>query len=75
MSNNNAKPPLILINNIIFIGLPIAALLLVPAWGFYRGYDAFEWGWALAFLYLNGMSITGGYHRLWAHKSYEAHPA
>jgi stearoyl-CoA desaturase (delta-9 desaturase) len=75
MNNNNAKPPLILINNIIFIGLPIAALLLVPAWGFYRGYDAFEWGWALAFLYLNGMSITGGYHRLWAHKSYEAHPA
>ena len=75
MHDNNAKPPLVLINTILFIGLPLAALVLVPAWGFYRGYDAFEWGWALAFLYLNGMSITGGYHRLWAHKSYEAHPA
>ena len=37
--------------------------------------DGFQWLWALAFLYLNGMSITGGYHRLWAHKAYEASPA
>ena len=27
----------------------------------------------MVFLYANGMSITGGYHRLWAHKSYDAH--
>ena len=33
------------------------------------------WLWAVAFLYLNGMSITGGYHRLWAHNAYDAHPA
>ncbi len=69
------KPPLNTINVVIFVGLPIAALVLVPLWGVYHGYDAFQWLWALAFLYLNGMSITGGYHRLWAHKSYEAHPA
>jgi stearoyl-CoA desaturase (delta-9 desaturase) len=75
MSENNQKPPLIMVNAIIFVGFPLAALLLVPAWGMYRGYDGFQWLWALAFLYLNGMSITGGYHRLWAHKAYEAHPA
>lgn len=69
------KPPLIKTNVAIFVGLPLAALVLVPLWGVYHGYDAFQWLWALAFLYLNGMSITGGYHRLWAHKSYEAHPA
>ncbi|GAB5451099.1 MAG: fatty acid desaturase [Halioglobus sp.] len=69
------KPPLIPVNVAIFIGLPLAALILVPFWGIYHGYDGFQWLWALAFLYLNGMSITGGYHRLWAHKSYEAHPA
>ncbi|MDX1733698.1 MAG: fatty acid desaturase [Halioglobus sp.] len=68
------KPPLIGINVAIFIGLPILALVLVPFWGFYHGYDSFQWLWALAFLYLNGMSITGGFHRLWAHKAYEAHP-
>ena len=75
MVNPSIKPPLILINAIIFVGFPIAALLLVPLWGIYHGYDSFQWLWALAFLYLNGLSITGGYHRLWAHKSYEASPA
>lgn len=70
-----AKPALNPVNIAIFVGLPIAALVLVPLWGIFRGYDSFQWLWALAFLYLNGMSITGGYHRLWAHKSYEASPA
>ena len=72
MSDNTAKPPLNPVNTIIFVGLPLAALILVPAWGIYRGYDGFQWLWALAFLYLNGMSITGGYHRLWAHRAYRA---
>jgi stearoyl-CoA desaturase (delta-9 desaturase) len=75
MSDNTAKPPLNPINVIIFVGLPLAALVLVPLWGIYRGYDSFQWLWALAFLYLNGLSITGGYHRLWAHKAYRASPA
>ena len=69
------KPPLNPVNIAIFVGLPVAALILVPLWGLYRGFDTFQWLWALAFLYLNGMSITGGYHRLWAHNSYEASPA
>ena len=75
MTNIDPKPPLLRINVAIFVGLPLAALLLVPAWGIYRGFDTAQWLWALAFLYLNGMSITGGYHRLWAHKAYEASPA
>jgi stearoyl-CoA desaturase (Delta-9 desaturase) len=75
MNTTNSKPPLIPINVVIFVGLPLAALILVPFWGFYQGYDGFQWLWALAFLYLNGLSITGGYHRLWAHKAYDAHPA
>ncbi|MCB1842766.1 MAG: fatty acid desaturase [Halioglobus sp.] len=69
------KPPLNITNVVIFVGFPLAALVLVPFWGIHHGYDSFQWLWALAFLYLNGMSITGGYHRLWAHKSYEARPA
>lgn len=75
MATHPAKPPLNPVNMTIFAGFPIAALILVPLWGVYHGYDSFQWLWALAFLYLNGMSITGGYHRLWAHKAYEAHPA
>jgi stearoyl-CoA desaturase (delta-9 desaturase) len=67
------KPALIRINAAIFIGLPLVALVLVPWWGFQHGYEAALWWTALAFLYLNGLSITGGYHRLWAHKAYQAH--
>ncbi|TGD75438.1 acyl-CoA desaturase [Mangrovimicrobium sediminis] len=72
---SKSLPPLNPINVSIFVGLPIAALILVPAWGIYHGFSVAQWLWALAFLYLNGMSITGGYHRLWSHKAYEAHPA
>ena len=49
MTNSNAKPPLNTVNVVIFIGLPLAAMVLVPAWGVYHGYDAFQWLWALAF--------------------------
>jgi len=75
MTNSQSKPPLNPVNVVIFVGLPLAALVLVPLWGIYHGYDSFQWSWAVAFLYLNGMSITGGYHRLWAHKAYVASPA
>lgn len=71
--SETAKPPLIKINAIIFVGFPLLALLLVPAWGLYAGYSASLWVWAVIVLYLNGMSITGGYHRLWSHKAYKAH--
>ncbi len=75
MPNTPAKPPLIPVNVVIFAGFPLLALILVPLWGVYHGFTAAQWLWALVFLYLNGLSITGGYHRLWAHNAYEAHPA
>ncbi len=75
MTSRTDRPSLIPTNVAIFLGLPLAALVLVPAWGIYHGYDSFQWLWAIAFLYLNGLSITGGYHRLWSHKAYQAHPA
>lgn len=33
------------------------------------------WVWAFILLWLNGLGITAGYHRLWAHRAYSAHPA
>lgn len=75
MSNSTDKPALNITNVLIFIGTPLAALILVPLWGFYEGFTGAQWLWAVVFLYLNGLSITGGYHRLWAHNAYEAHPA
>jgi stearoyl-CoA desaturase (delta-9 desaturase) len=73
-TQNSSKPALYPVNVIIFIGLPLAALLLVPLWGIYHGYSATLWWMALLFLYLNGLSITAGYHRLWSHNAYQAHP-
>lgn len=75
MTRPQTKPSLDPVNVAIFVGLPIVAIVLVPAWAIYHGFSSAQWLWALAFLYLNGMSITGGYHRLWAHKAYRAHPA
>jgi stearoyl-CoA desaturase (delta-9 desaturase) len=49
------------------------ALVSVPWYGIAHGFSVGAWVLFVVFLYANGMSITGGYHRLWAHKSYDAH--
>ena len=73
MNSKTQRPALIPVNVVIFVGFPILALILVPLWGVIHGYSALQWGFAVLFLYLNGLAITGGYHRLWSHRSYEAH--
>ncbi|MFT4767132.1 MAG: stearoyl-CoA desaturase (delta-9 desaturase) [Glaciecola sp.] len=73
MTVQSPKPPLTRINAVIFLGFPILAAILLPAWGVYAGFTGTQWIWAGIFLYLNGLSITGGYHRLWSHKAYQAH--
>ena len=68
-------PPINWINMILFTATPVCAITLVPAYGYVYGYGLYEW---LVFLFLMtfcGLSITGGYHRLWSHKTYSAHPA
>jgi stearoyl-CoA desaturase (delta-9 desaturase) len=50
------------------------AVVVVPWYGILHGYHAAAWIWFTLFLGANGMSITCGYHRLYAHSSYDAHP-
>ena len=50
------------------------AVTIVPWYGFTHGYHAAAWIWFVLFLGANGMSITCGYHRLFAHATYDAHP-
>ncbi|HTC51378.1 MAG TPA: fatty acid desaturase, partial [Steroidobacteraceae bacterium] len=69
------KPPLIVLNVTIFVVTALVTLTLVPWYGIHHGYSAGIWAFAVFFLVANEMSITAGYHRLWAHKAYEAHPA
>ncbi|KAL8188430.1 UNVERIFIED_CONTAM: hypothetical protein K2H54_000302 [Gekko kuhli] len=39
-----------------------------------HGYDLWQWGSFLLLFCYCGISITAGYHRLWSHKAYKAHP-
>ncbi len=75
MVHSNHKPPLLWPQAVLLGGTALAALLLVPWYGFTYGFSATQWVFALLLLYLNGLSVTGGYHRLWSHKAYDAHPA
>src|SRR5689334_17454221 len=61
--------------NLAFLTVtPIAAIFLDYLWIMK---DGFQWGQVLmgvVFYMAAGISITGGYHRLFAHKAYDAHP-
>jgi stearoyl-CoA desaturase (Delta-9 desaturase) len=67
------RAPRIWSTTLMFVTTLVAALVLVPWFGLTHGFSAGAWILFVVFLYANGMSITGGYHRLWAHKTYDAH--
>lgn len=67
------KPKLIWLNVAVFVITFLFAAIAVPYRAFTHGFDSAEIGMAiLCFIYC-GMSITAGYHRLWSHKTYQAH--
>lgn len=68
------KPPLIPLTVSVFVGTTLITLLGVPLWAFYVGIGWTEIAVAVALFFFTGMSITAGYHRLWSHKTYQAHP-
>jgi stearoyl-CoA desaturase (delta-9 desaturase) len=53
----------------------LAAVVLVPWYGLSHGFHAAAWIWFAVILGANELSITCGYHRLFAHVTYEARPA
>ncbi len=68
------KAPINWPNMILFSLTPLAAVTLVPGYGFLYGYDLYEWLVCILLMGFCGMSITAGYHRLFSHKAYKAHP-
>ncbi len=68
------KAPVNWTNTALFSLTPAFALTLVPLYGFCYGYDLYEWLVFIILMGFCGMSITAGYHRLWSHKTYKAHP-
>lgn len=68
------KPPINWLPSIMFAINTLGVLIAVPWYGITHGYSTGAW---VAFIVLNffcGMAITGGYHRLWSHNAYDAHP-
>lgn len=67
------KPEINWVPAIILTATPIAALTVIPWYAFSHDFTTAAWVSFVLLLGLNGLSITGGYHRLWAHRAYEAH--
>jgi len=57
---------------IMFLISTVPVVTVFPWYAAKFGFDTFEWVSFAVLWALNGMSITAGYHRLWAHRSYEA---
>ncbi len=68
------KPPIIWTNVLIFSITFLVAAIAVPYHAVTVGFSWQEITATILCLGYCGMSITAGYHRLWAHKTYEAHP-
>jgi stearoyl-CoA desaturase (delta-9 desaturase) len=68
------KPPIIWTNVLIFSLTFLIAAIAVPYYAITVGFSGLEITATILCLGYCGMSITAGYHRLWAHKTYEAHP-
>ena len=54
-------------------GTFLAAITIVPWYGFVYGFSGWAWFFFAIFLVAGGIGIGSGYHRLWSHRAYEAH--
>jgi stearoyl-CoA desaturase (Delta-9 desaturase) len=68
-----AAAPRIWTTTLLFSLTFITAVTVVPWYGLSVGYSAAAWAWAVFFVMACGFSITAGYHRLWSHRTYDAH--
>ncbi len=67
------KPRLLWLQISVFSLTFLIAAIGVPWYGISHGFSASAWAFFLVFLWCNGLAITAGYHRLWAHNAYKAH--
>lgn len=54
--------------------VPVITIISIPVYLYYYGIPTNILIFTLVFAFLTNLSITAGYHRLFAHRSYEAHP-
>ena len=73
MTTVQERPEINWVPAIILTATPIAALTIIPWYALSHDFSTAAWVSLAVLLWLNGLSITAGYHRLWAHRAYEAH--
>lgn len=73
-TNTTARPPLLMVQTLVFALTFLVALIGVPWYQYAVGFDSTAWIAFVVYAGLTGMSITAGYHRLWSHNAYKAHP-
>lgn len=73
MPHSVSKPRLLWLPISVFSLTLLVAAIGVPWYGLTEGFSASAWIAFLVIIWCNGLSITGGYHRLWAHNAYKAH--
>ncbi len=69
------KPAIIWLNTLVFSITFAIAAIGVPLYAWLVGFSGSLVIAAVVATAYCGMSITAGYHRLWSHRSYQAHPA
>jgi len=67
------KPRIIWLNVSVFVLTFLVAAIGVPYWAITHGFSNTLIAAAIISFIYCGMSITTGYHRLWSHKTFQAH--
>ncbi|CAB0150630.1 hypothetical protein PSI9734_01073 [Pseudidiomarina piscicola] len=71
--SQTAKPKIIWLNTLVFAITFTVAAIGVPWYGLTHGFSFGLWLALIATIGFAGISITAGYHRLWSHRTYDAH--
>ncbi len=66
--------PLLWLQTSVFAITGLIAVIGVPWYALAVGFSASAWIAFAVFTIATGLSVTAGYHRLWAHNAYKAHP-
>lgn len=59
---------------VFLIMMPVLSFIFVPLYLYSEGWQWGLWIFASVFAVFTNLSITAGYHRLFSHRAYEAHP-
>lgn len=74
MTYKPAVPKIIWVNLIFFITTAVLGFIGGPLYAASHGITLFEIALTLFYISATGLSITAGYHRLFSHATYQAHP-